>query len=105
MGSCSKVQVDAHLLPCALPTLLDSGVVTSSEQCPCFFHVYTMLQGMGHSNAREAASTVPVRLGWLHASNVGWMPIKSKLDNKKNWKSVKLCRGCQLIRRTRSVTI
>ena len=28
---------------------------------------------MGHSNAPEAAaSTVPVRLGWLHASNV-WL--------------------------------
>ena len=25
---------------------------------------------MGHSNAREAASNVPVRLGWLHVSNV-----------------------------------
>ena len=25
----------------------------------------------GHSNAREAASTVPIRLGCLHASNAG----------------------------------
>jgi hypothetical protein len=29
---------------------------------------------MEHSNAREAASTVPVRLGWLHASKqLGWL--------------------------------
>ena len=32
----------------------------------CYLEQYKVC--MGHSNAREAASTVPVRLGWLHAS-------------------------------------
>jgi hypothetical protein len=33
---------------------------------------------MGHSNAPEAAaSTVPVRLGWLHASNV-WLVARQE---------------------------
>ena len=41
---------------------------------------------MGHSNAREAASTVPVRLGWLHASNAGLVaPIKSKLHDTSQY--------------------
>jgi hypothetical protein len=37
---------------------------------------------MGHSNAREAASTAPVRaLGWLHASNA-W--LVARLYKSKN---------------------
>jgi hypothetical protein len=36
---------------------------------------------MGHSNAREAGSTVPVRLGWLHASNA-WLVARPR-DYKK----------------------
>jgi hypothetical protein len=41
---------------------------------------------MGHSNAREAASTVPVRLGWLHTSNAGLVaPIKSKLHDTSQY--------------------
>ena len=42
---------------------------------------------MGHSsNAREAASTVPERLGWLHASNAGLGRYEPLLDaSKKYW--------------------
>ena len=29
-----------------------------------------LLTRRGRSNAREAASTVPVRMGWLHASGL-----------------------------------
>ena len=35
-----------------------------------------------HSNAREAASTVPVRLGWLHASiMLGWLHANKKYSS------------------------
>ena len=56
---------------------------------------------MGHSNAPEAASTVPVRLGWLHASNVWLVARQEKVLRvnhttplKKCWKSFKLCCSC-----------